>query len=76
LRFAVIGSVMPHKGVHVAVEAFRAMDPARATLDVWGDTAILPAYTRELQAAASPAVRFRGRFPSRRRTRSTPASTS
>ena len=63
LRFAVIGSVMPHKGVHVAVEAFRAMDPARATLDVWGDTAILPAYTRELQAAASPAVRFRGRFP-------------
>jgi glycosyltransferase involved in cell wall biosynthesis/GT2 family glycosyltransferase len=63
LRFALIGSVMPHKGVHVAVEAFRAMDPARATLDVWGDTAILPAYTRELQAAASPAVRFRGRFP-------------
>jgi GT2 family glycosyltransferase/glycosyltransferase involved in cell wall biosynthesis len=63
LRFAVIGSVMPHKGVHVAVEAFRAMDPARATLDVWGDTTILPAYTRELQAAASAAVRFRGRFP-------------
>ena len=62
LRFAVIGSIMPHKGVHVAVEAFRGLDPERATLDVWGDATILPAYTRELQAAASPAVRFRGRF--------------
>jgi glycosyltransferase involved in cell wall biosynthesis len=62
LRFAVIGSVMPHKGVHVAVEAFRDADPARAVLDVWGDPAILPDYTREVRAAASPAVRFRGRF--------------
>ena len=63
LRFAVIGSVMPHKGVHVAVEAFRGVSPDRATLDVWGDAAVLPAYTRELQAEASPAVRLRGRFP-------------
>jgi GT2 family glycosyltransferase/glycosyltransferase involved in cell wall biosynthesis len=62
LRFAVIGSVMPHKGVHVAVEAFRGLRPERATLDVWGDTEVLPAYTRELQDAASPAVRLRGRF--------------
>jgi glycosyltransferase involved in cell wall biosynthesis len=62
LRFAVIGSVMPHKGIHVAVEAFRASGPDRATLDVWGDTTIAPAYTRELQAAASSAVRFLGRF--------------
>jgi glycosyltransferase involved in cell wall biosynthesis/GT2 family glycosyltransferase len=62
LRFAVIGSVMPHKGVHVAVEAFRGIGRERAILDVWGDTDVLPAYTRELQAAASPAVRFRGRF--------------
>ena len=63
LRFAVIGSVMPHKGVHVAVLAFRGMGADRATLDIWGDTGMTPAYTRELQAAASAAVRFRGRFP-------------
>jgi glycosyltransferase involved in cell wall biosynthesis len=63
LRFAVIGSVMPHKGMHVAVEAFRGIGPERATLDVWGDTAIVPEYTRELQAASSAAVRFRGTFP-------------
>jgi len=63
LRFAVIGSVMPHKGVHVAVLAFSGIAADRATLDVWGDTGVTPAYTRELQAAASAAVRFRGRFP-------------
>lgn len=63
LRFAVIGSIMPHKGIHVAVEAFRGMDPARAALDIFGDASALPDYTRELQAALSPAVRLRGRFP-------------
>src|SRR5207244_11789919 len=32
LRFAVIGSIMPHKGVHVAVEAFRRPGPERGDL--------------------------------------------
>lgn len=62
LRFATIGSVMPHKGAHVAVAAFRAVAPAQATLDVWGDDHLLPDYARELRALASPAVRFRGTF--------------
>lgn len=62
LRFATVGSVMPHKGVHVAVAAFRDVDPASATLDVWGDDHLLPDYARELRALASPAVRFRGTF--------------
>ncbi|MET0555245.1 MAG: glycosyltransferase, partial [Vicinamibacteria bacterium] len=62
LRFATIGSVMPHKGAHVAVAAFRAVAPEAATLDVWGDDRLLPEYARELQALASPAVRFRGPF--------------
>ncbi len=54
---------MPHKGVHVAVEAFRDIDEARATLEVVGDLAALPAYTRELRAKATPAVRFSGSVP-------------
>jgi GT2 family glycosyltransferase/glycosyltransferase involved in cell wall biosynthesis len=62
LRFATIGSVMPHKGVHVAVAAFGAVPPESATLDVWGSDHLLPAYARELRALASPAVRFRGPF--------------
>jgi GT2 family glycosyltransferase/glycosyltransferase involved in cell wall biosynthesis len=62
LRFGVIGSILPHKGIHLAVAAFRGVDPARATLQVWGDLAVSPSYTAEIAALASPAVRFAGRF--------------
>jgi len=67
LRFGVIGSILPHKGIHVAVAAFRGIDPARATLQVWGDPAISPAYAAELAALASPAVRLERRFDEARR---------
>lgn len=36
LRFGVIGSALPHKGIHVARAAFEGIDPERATLTVWG----------------------------------------
>jgi len=62
LRFGFIGSLLPHKGAHVAVDAFRGMDPRRAVLDVWGDPGISLAYARELRAEAGDAVRFHGRF--------------
>jgi glycosyltransferase involved in cell wall biosynthesis/GT2 family glycosyltransferase len=62
IRFATLGSVMPHKGVHVAVAAFRDVAPGDATLDVWGDERIRPDYAAELRALATPAVRFRGPF--------------
>ena len=62
VRFATLGSVMPHKGVHVAVAAFRGIAPDAATLDVWGDERIRPDYAAELRGLASPAVRFRGPF--------------
>jgi GT2 family glycosyltransferase len=62
LRFGVIGSILPHKGIHLAVAAFHGVDPARATLQVWGDPAASPSYTAEIAALASPAVRFAGRF--------------
>jgi glycosyltransferase involved in cell wall biosynthesis len=62
LRFGIIGSIMPHKGVHTAVAAFAGIDPARATLAVWGDPAIDPGYTRELEALRGPGTELRGRF--------------
>ncbi|HEX4963673.1 MAG TPA: glycosyltransferase [Thermoanaerobaculia bacterium] len=67
LRFGLLGSILPHKGIHLAVAAFRGIDPARATLSVWGDPGISPSYTAELAALASPAVRFAGRFEEERR---------
>lgn len=62
LRFATVGSVLLHKGVHGAVAAFRAIPPEAATLDVWGDDRLSAGYGAELRALASPAVRFRGSF--------------
>jgi len=62
LRFGVIGSILPHKGIHVAVKAFRDVDPAVATLAVWGDPSIDPDYTRELEELRRPGTELRGRF--------------
>ncbi len=67
LRFGFIGSLLPHKGVHLAVAAFRGVDPTLANLTVWGDPRISPAYRAELDSLASPAVRFAGRFEEERR---------
>lgn len=63
LRFGYIGSILPHKGVHVAAAAFANVDPHHASLELWGDTSISPAYTEELQSLAPPRVlRFHSTF--------------
>lgn len=64
LRFGFIGSLLPHKGVHLAVAAFAGIDPASARLRVWGDPAADPPYAAELRRLATGApVSFEGRFP-------------
>ncbi len=60
LRFGYVGSIAPHKGVHVAVEAMRTIDPSDAVLHVWGDTEAYPEYVRGMTHGAS--VVFEGRF--------------
>jgi phosphatidylinositol alpha-mannosyltransferase len=68
LRFGIVGSILPHKGVHVAVAAFAGIDPAQARLTVWGDPGIDPAYTGELEALrGAGAVEIHGRFPEERK---------
>ncbi len=62
LRCGFIGSLMPHKGAHVAVAAFGGIAAEEATLDVWGDPSADAEYDRGLHAEAGPAVRFHGRF--------------
>jgi len=49
VRFGYVGSISPHKGVHLAVEAMRGVDPADATLHIWGDASAYPDYTARLQ---------------------------
>lgn len=62
IRCGFIGSLLPHKGAHVAVAAFAELRPEEATLEVWGDPAADPGYAQGLRDLAGPAVRFRGRF--------------
>ena len=64
LRFGYVGTPARHKGVHLLVEAFQAVDPAAATLHVHGDLGIFPEYGAELRrrAADRPHVHFPGPF--------------
>jgi GT2 family glycosyltransferase/glycosyltransferase involved in cell wall biosynthesis len=48
IRFGYVGSISPHKGVHLAVEAMKGIDPADATLHIWGDASAFPDYTARL----------------------------
>jgi glycosyltransferase involved in cell wall biosynthesis len=67
LRVAYLGTWIPSKGVHVLLEAFRGLDPARAVLDVHGYAVPYEGfddYEARLQrlAAGAPHVRLRGRY--------------
>lgn len=63
ITFGFIGALMPHKGAHVAVEAFRGINPDVARLLVWGNPEASPAFSARLrERAAQAAVEFRGRF--------------
>ncbi|MGA8809472.1 MAG: glycosyltransferase family 4 protein, partial [Thermoanaerobaculia bacterium] len=61
IRFGYVGSIAPHKGVHVAVEAMRGIDAAKASLHIWGDANAFPAYAADL-ARRGAAIVFEGRF--------------
>ena len=51
LRFGCVGSVQPHKGLHIAVEAMRGIDPRDAVLHIWGDHTAAPEYAATLDGA-------------------------
>jgi GT2 family glycosyltransferase/glycosyltransferase involved in cell wall biosynthesis len=64
LRFGFVGALMPHKGAHVAVEAFCGVPPGAARLRIWGDPAADPAYVERMLGRTRGAdVRMEGRFP-------------
>jgi glycosyltransferase involved in cell wall biosynthesis/GT2 family glycosyltransferase len=63
LRFGVIGTMMPHKGAHVAVEAFCGITYDRARLLLWGNSAARPEYVQRLRQSAEPGtVQIEGPF--------------
>jgi glycosyltransferase involved in cell wall biosynthesis/GT2 family glycosyltransferase len=63
IRFGYVGSISPHKGIHVAVDAMREIDPSEASLHIWGDVDAFPDYACELRERTGAAsVIFEGRF--------------
>ncbi len=62
LRFGFIGSILPHKGLHVAVEAFRTIPPAQATLHAWGNASASAEYTAMLRERGGVSLTLEGTF--------------
>ena len=68
LTFGFIGTLAPHKGCHVLIEAFRALGPCGARLAIYGDPHDFPDYVATLRARAHGVadIEFRGTFPNDR----------
>ncbi len=65
LRFGFLGSILPHKGLHVAAQAFAGLDPDRVRLEIHGDPAVDPPSAEEVRrigGAALAPFEWRGRF--------------
>jgi len=69
IRFGYTGSLVPHKGVHVLVEAFSGMNGEnleKAELKIYGDLTWFPDYVAKLRKGAGDSgVRFMGAFDNR-----------
>lgn len=67
LRFGFVATLIPSKGAHVLVEAFRRLAPGSARLSIYGEPAEYEGhsdYFQKLQqAAAGYAIEFHGKFP-------------
>jgi glycosyltransferase involved in cell wall biosynthesis/GT2 family glycosyltransferase len=63
IRFGYVGSIAPHKGIHVAIDAMSRLDASQASLHVWGDPTAFPEYTADLvRRSGNAPVVFEGRF--------------
>jgi len=65
LRIAFIGTLAPHKGCHVLIEAFRMLTNESATLKIYGRLDDFPDYARSLEKLADKhtLISFCGTFP-------------
>ncbi len=62
LLFGFLGSILPHKGLHVVARAFADLDPKRVRLEIYGDPEADPAYAEEVRRIGGAAIEWHGRF--------------
>jgi glycosyltransferase involved in cell wall biosynthesis len=63
LRIGFVGTLVWHKGVHVLIDAVRALPPDRYELQIFGSLHTFPDYAADLQQRATGLpVRFMGEF--------------
>lgn len=64
-RFAYLGTVAPHKGLHVLLEAVMGLENRDWSLDIFGNAGIDPGYTARLRTLARDdgRIRFPGSVP-------------
>lgn len=65
LRVGYIGTLAPHKGCHVLIEAFLMLKASTASLKIYGNMYDFPEYSKKLKSRASenPLIEFCGTFP-------------
>ncbi len=65
LRIAFIGTLAEHKGPHILIEAFTAMESSDAVLKIYGDPSIFPDFSAHLKTLSgdNPKIQFLGTFP-------------
>lgn len=65
LRIGFIGTLAPHKGCHILLEAYRSLPSGTAIVRIFGRESDQPGYVKRLRELArdDPAIRFCGTFP-------------
>ena len=63
LRFAFVGTIIIHKGLHILVDAFDRLPIGKAELFIYGDPTVSPAYYESVkQQTRHPDIKFMGLF--------------
>ncbi|MCK4353156.1 glycosyltransferase family 4 protein [candidate division WOR-3 bacterium] len=63
LRFGFIGTIAPHKGVHILINAFKKIKDKDIELYIYGNTSFFPSYFRKLKEKTSGVdIHFLGKF--------------
>lgn len=63
-RFGFVGTIAPHKGLHVLMDAFSACTRPDISLHVWGGEKAAPLYVEQMKsrAGADPRIQWHGPF--------------